>query len=240
MSWTFVQHVHTRNSVDSRVRPEALVRRARALGIEVLAVTDHDTWKGAFEARLVARKLDLGMRVILATERHTDQGDLIGLFLEQDLKQKNALEFCDAVHEQGGIVVLPHPYKHHRLDDALLEKIDIVEIHNPRCSADDNARAAELAKRLGKPELVGPDAHRLSELLLARNEFEIDLPETDAGIRDALLTEPRRFFTRPGSIWDEWISQMVKFTRRPNPMEIWPLARGAVRRLVKPAAYRSA
>src|SRR5262245_20556470 len=234
MSWTFVQHVHTRYSVDSRTKPEALVLRAKQLGIEVLAVTDHDTWKGAFESRLIARRLELNLRVILATERYTDRGDLIGMFLEQDVKENKALAFCDAVHEQGGIVVLPHPYKWHTLDDALLEKVDVVEVHNARCTADDNRRADALAKQHDKPELVGPDAHRLSELLLARNEFDGDVPETDHGIRDAVLSAPRRFFMKPGSIWDEWVSQMVKFTKRPNPFLIWPLARGAVRRLVKP------
>ena len=71
MSWTFVQHVHTRHSVDCLTQPKALVRRAKALGVEVLAVTDHDTWKGSFESRLVARRLGLNLRVILATEPST-------------------------------------------------------------------------------------------------------------------------------------------------------------------------
>src|SRR5204863_5617186 len=47
MSWTLVAHVHTKHSPDSLTEPRALAARAVALGVNVLAVTDHNTWRGA-------------------------------------------------------------------------------------------------------------------------------------------------------------------------------------------------
>jgi hypothetical protein len=53
-----------------------------------------------------------------------------------------------------------------------------------------------------------------------------------------LLTETPRFETTAGSRWDEWRSLGVLFLKRPDLGRAWTLARGAVRRVVKPGAYR--
>jgi DNA polymerase III alpha subunit len=232
--------VHTHHSPDSLAKPEAIVARAQEVGVEVLAVTDHDTWRGAVDARAAAEAAGGKVTVVLGTEVRTDQGDMVGLFVTSDLKERKALAFCDAVHEQGGIVVLPHPYKWHRLDDELLAKVDVVEVHNARCSRIENQKAADLALERNLAALVGPDAHRVKELLLARNEFDGEIPADEDAMKHALLHAPRRFFTNPAGIWNEWLSQGVKFTRRPSPLLAWGLLRGAVRRLVKPDAYRQA
>jgi predicted metal-dependent phosphoesterase TrpH len=237
MSWSLVAHVHTRNSFDSLTDPAALARHAVALGVDVLAVTDHDTWKGAVETRAAAERLGLPLTVVIASEVATEQGDLIGLLLRRDLLERGARAFCDAVHADGGLVLLPHPYKWHRLDEAVLQRVDLVEVYNGRTARADNTRALELARDRRLPELVGPDAHRLAELGLARVEFEGDKPADDAALRDALLTAPRRFTTHPGNMWDEWLSQGVRFLRRPSARDGYWLVRGALRRLVKPGEY---
>jgi predicted metal-dependent phosphoesterase TrpH len=239
MSWSFVVHVHTRNSYDSMVEPAALAAHAERLGIDVLAVTDHDTWQGAIETREAAAAAGLKLRVILASEAGTDQGDLIGMFLMREPYEVSALRFCDEVHAQGGLVLLPHPYRWHKLDEPLLSRVDLIEVFNARTPRADNARAVTLAEQRRLPALVGPDAHRLVELGLARVEFEGERAESEAAIKSALVTGARRFHTRAGSIWDEWRSQAVKWSKHPDGRGLYPLARGALRRLVKPGEYRS-
>jgi len=177
------------------------------------------------------------LRVILASEVFTDHGDVIGLFLEEDLYEEEAVTFCNRVHEQGGLVLLPHPYRGHRLDDELLSHVDLIEVHNARTSPADNSSAAALARERGLPELVGPDAHLLSELPLASVEFEGELPADDATLKRALLEAPRRFHTSTGSKWNEWLSQGIKLLRRPSGKLAWQVARGAARRLLKPGEY---
>jgi predicted metal-dependent phosphoesterase TrpH len=235
MSWTFVVHAHTHHSFDSLTAPRALVARAVALGIDVLAVTDHDTWQGAVECRAAAAGRPL--QVVIGSEVATDQGDVIGLFLTSDVRERRARAFCDAVHAQGGLSLLPHPYKWHRLDDALLAKIDLVEVHNGRTPRADNERAAALAAERGLPALVGPDAHRAGELSLARVIFEGERPADDTALKRALLSAPRRFEIATGSMWNEWLSQGVKLLRRPSRRAAWGFVRSGVRRVLKPGEY---
>jgi predicted metal-dependent phosphoesterase TrpH len=237
MSWSLIVHAHTKHSFDSITEPKAIVARALELGVNVIAVTDHNTWRGAVDVLGVVDRTNAPLRVIVASEVFTDHGDVIGLFLKDDLRFDSAAAFCDAVHEQEGLVLLPHPYRWHELDDELLTRVDLIEVYNARTSAEENRRAAELAKSRRLPALVGPDAHRLGELDLARVEFEGDLPPDEKGLKRALLEAPRRFHTRSGSIWNEWLSQGVRLLRRPSGALAWNLARGALRRVVKPRAY---
>ncbi len=240
MSWTFVQHAHTHHSFDSLADPAALVRKAQEAGVHALAITDHDTWAGAVDAQVAATAAGSAVRVVLSSEVRTECGDLIGMFLVSDVLERDPLAFCEAVHAQGGLVLLPHPYKWHRLDQDMLARIDLIEVHNARCSAAENARALELARERGLPALVGPDAHRVGELLLARNVFEGEPPSDDAALKHALLHAPRQFHLGAASMWNEWLSQAVKFSRRPSFALGVGLARGAARRILKPAAYRDA
>lgn len=237
MSWTFVVHVHTRHSFDSATDPTALVKRSVELGIDVLAVTDHDSWQGSVDAREAAARLGLPLTVVLGSEFSTEQGDVIGLFLTRDLHEKNAPKLCDAIHAQGGLVLLPHPCKWHRLDDELLARVDLIEIYNGHTGRADNTRARELAQMRDLPELAGPDAHLLDELGLARVLFEGEKPKDEPSLKEALLHATRTFVTRPGSIWHSWRSQAVMLARRPSAKDAYWLVRGALRRLVKPGEY---
>ena len=235
--WTFVCHVHTRRSADCLTSPAAIVRRALRLGVGVLAVTDHDTWQGSVDVLGVVSRTGAPLRIVIASEVSTDQGDVVGLFLRDDVRERSAPAFCDAVHAQGGLILLPHPYKWHRLDEALLSRVDLVEVHNARTPCAENAKAAALATARGLPALVGPDAHRLGELGLARNEFDGAVPADEAGLKRALLSSPRRHVLARASIWNEWRSQAVKWSKQPDGRLAWWLARGALRRLVKPGEY---
>ena len=237
VSWTFVGHVHTRNSFDSLTDPVALVKHAALLGIDVLAVTDHGTWQGSVEARDAAAKLGLPLTVIVGSEVWTEQGDVIGLFLTSDLKETNAPKLCDAIHAQGGLVLLPHPFKWHTLDEDLLRRVDLVEVYNGHTGRADNTRAQELAQYRELPQLAGPDAHMLEEIGLARVLFEGPKPADEAALKEALLHATRTFVTRPCSIWAPWKSQAIVFARKPTPRDAYLLVRGAVRRLVKPSEY---
>ena len=234
MTWSLIQHMHTRHSFDSLTEPSLLVERAEESGIDVIAVTDHGTWKGSVEARECAAEAGLRVHVILAAEYHTDQGDVIGLFLQREFQQASAVKLCDAIHAEGGLTLLPHPYRWHRLDDELLSRIDLIEVHNSRTSKEDNTLALELAQQRNLPGLAGPDAHLIGELMNARNLFDGERPADDAGFRDALLNTPRRFETEAGSQWDEWLSEGVRLVRRPTARGALRLMRGALRRILKP------
>ncbi len=104
-------HAHTLAS-DGMVSPEDLVAAAAAVGIAVLAVTDHDTC-GSVD-RAIAAGQELGVDVVRGQEITTalPQGvHVVGLFLEKPVRMGLSLEdTVDAIHEQGALAVLPHPF----------------------------------------------------------------------------------------------------------------------------------
>lgn len=239
MSWTLVAHAHSHFSYDSLARPEALVDRALALGAHALAITDHDTWQGSLAAAAYVSARGLPLIVVRGAEYFTDRGDVLALFLRAEPVARTALALCDEVHAQGGLVGLPHPCRFRDPPAELVERVDWIETFNARTPRAANERARALAERARKPVLAAPDAHRVGELDLARVVFEGEPPADEAALKAALVGAPRRFEARGGSIWDEWRSQAVKCVRRRDARLAAFLARGALRRLVKPAAYRA-
>jgi hypothetical protein len=237
VSWSLIAHAHSRHSHDGLGEPGALVERALALGAHALAITDHDTWRGSIEAARIVAARGLPLVILLGSEIATDEGDVIGLFLTGEPREKRALALCDEVHAQGGLIVLPHPYRFRAPSTELVRRTDLIEVFNARTPRAANERARVLAAESRKPALVASDAHRVAELELARVVFEGDPPADEAGIKRALLSAPRSFVTRGGSIWDEWRSQAVKCARRPDPRLAWHLTRGVARRLIKPSEY---
>jgi len=166
-TWAVDLHMHTSASVDCRSAPSRVVARARAAGLDRIAITDHDEIDGAF----AARDLD-PERVIVGEEVRTAEGlDLIGLYLRQRIEPGAPFrEVADAIHRQGGVVYLPHPFDARRgTDEAFLEDVadcvDAVEafnarIHDPAA----NERAALWGRNRGLPLGAGSDAHLLSEI----------------------------------------------------------------------------
>ena len=100
-------HIHSKFSYDSLLSPKRIVRVAKKRGLDGIAITDHDTIKGALEAS----KFNDSIYVIIGSEIRTEKGDVIGLFLNEEITSKYFDEVVDEIKSQGGLVVLPHPYK---------------------------------------------------------------------------------------------------------------------------------
>jgi hypothetical protein len=161
-------HVHTRYSPDSLTKPQDVVSRAVRAGLDALAVTDHDTIEGA-----QALASTLSFPIIIGEEIKTSEGEVSGLFLRQPITSgQTAKETMRQIHEQGGIVCVPHPLDRLRGSalgrDALLnllEHVDIVEVLNARVLfGRDNDDADALAREHGLLRGAGSDAHLGSEI----------------------------------------------------------------------------
>ncbi len=189
-------HCHSSASFDSLAPPHKLIAKARRIGLTHLAITDHERIDGALRARDLAGD---DLLVIVGEEVRSADGDLIGLFLERVVPPGlSAAETAAAIHGQGGIVGLPHPFDGLRHSggaraaddghgpDGLASIIDYVETHNARAIGSANARAAAFAERHGLPGVAASDAHSVMELGVAQTV--VDGPVHDAASLLAALT----------------------------------------------------
>ena len=71
-------HIHTTGS-DGALSPAQVVRQAKELGYDEIAITDHDNTSGIAEAMIAAEALD--MRVIPGIEIATETEEGIGLHI---------------------------------------------------------------------------------------------------------------------------------------------------------------
>ena len=169
-------HIHTKYSFDAHIPPSEMVKYIQSIGLDFAAITDHETIKGALEA-----KNTTNFPIIVGAEYYTEKGDIIGLFLEKEVTSKKSDEVIRQIKAQGGIVVLPHPCRSHKLDSKLISQVDVIEVFNARGSNEENNSALELAKKYNKPMLAGSDAHFLEELSLT----EVTILGTD--LKSAIL-----------------------------------------------------
>jgi hypothetical protein len=189
-------HCHSAASFDSLSRPADLVRVALERGLTHLAITDHGHLEGAHAARDLA---PAGLTVIVGEEVRSADGDVIGLYLERPVPGGlSALETIEAIHDQGGLAGIPHPFDRFRasglagLPEARLAevagRVDYIEAWNARVpTAGVNQRAREFALERGLPGVAVSDAHALMEVGVAYTR--LDGPVDDAaGLRAALPT----------------------------------------------------
>ena len=177
-------HIHTRFSRDSILGEERFIRSALDRGLTHVAVTNHNNVEGAIAVRDKVRELGLDDRltVILGEEVSTSDGEVVGIFLTTTIPRGlSAEETADAIHEQGGLVSIPHPFDPFRGSHireaplvALAEagKIDMVEVFNSRVTLQrHNQEAADFAHRYGIPGIAASDSHSRFEIAMSFNSL---------------------------------------------------------------------
>ena len=158
---------------------------AKKKGLNGVAVTDHDTIRGGLEA--LKANSDPNFVVIVGSEvETTDKGDIIGLFLSQEIQSREANEVIEEIKEQGGVAMWAHPYREGKnlLPSVLINRIDVIEGFNAKTLESQNMLARALAERCRKPVAGASDAHAAEEIGNAATL--IDCSSFD-GIREALI-----------------------------------------------------
>src|SRR4051812_4765359 len=157
-------HMHTDHSPDCATPVDVLLDTAKARGLGAIAVTDHNVISGAHEAAERAN----GIKVIVAEEVKTaDQGEVIGLFIDEHIPRGMTLEETIAeIHRQGGLVYVPHPFdRMHAVPDYehllnVVEDVDAIEVFNARVAVKSfNEEAVKFARKYRIPGGAGSDSH---------------------------------------------------------------------------------
>jgi len=162
-------HLHTSWSHDCSIEVDDLLDHAEAQGLGAIAVTDHNVIGGALEA--VERARGRRLTVIPGEEVKTaDQGEVIGLFLREEIPRGMSFEeTVAAIRAQEGLVYLPHPFdrmhaipKPETLHRHLAE-IDVLEVYNARLLFEAyNEEALRFARKYNLTAGAGSDAHVLA------------------------------------------------------------------------------
>ncbi|MFH1023818.1 MAG: PHP domain-containing protein [Planctomycetota bacterium] len=185
----FDLHIHTRYSFDCRMKPEKIIRVAKARGLAGIGVVDHNSLEGALETeRIAAGRLI----VIPGIEVGTMMGDIIGFFIREPITVRDPFEVIEAIHAQGGVVVLPHPFRGRMaIPLKLAERVDVIEGYNARSTdvavlhpSKGEEAVVKVAEAHGKPTVAGSDAHFYWEIGRARTIIPASTPEE---VRGAIL-----------------------------------------------------
>jgi predicted metal-dependent phosphoesterase TrpH len=174
-------HCHTLHSMDGVMTFDSLVSAAARVGLDAVAITDHDTLEGAREFRRLASARGIPLQIIPGEEKTLADGShFIGLFLEEPVLSGDLAGAIGEVAAQGGLCLIPHPFR--RKDGLLrmgLERLALFEgrvagfeMFSAKSSYAENRRAAELLTSTKLTPFAGSDAHYECDLGEAMNVLE--------------------------------------------------------------------
>lgn len=158
-------HAHSTLSYDGRDPVELLLEHAAGVGLDAVAVTDHDEIEASLDA--VAKAAGYGLVGIPGMEVSSADGHVLALGVRELVPA--GLPFAETVeriHDQGGLAVVPHPFQKSRSGVATnvtreeLASADAIEAYNSRLLTGlANRRAERFARRHDVPMTAGSDAH---------------------------------------------------------------------------------
>lgn len=179
-------HIHTSHS-DGMASPRQILEYVEAeTDLDVIAVADHDSLRGAGEALEVWGQGSYRFQIVPGVEVTAIEGHVLALFVEQPLPSLRPVEeVLQAVHRQGGLAIAAHPlsWLTRSLGQRTLERIagsrregvylDGLETANQSPGARVGLKkAAELNRqRYRLAEVGGSDAHFLKAIGSAYTEF---------------------------------------------------------------------
>lgn len=191
------------------MQPEEIVKTAIKKGLDGIAVTDHNTIAGGIRAKEFETN---DFRIIVGSEVMTDRGEVIGLFLSEEVAPGNFEDVVAAIRDQGGFVVLPHPFDqlrstalHPQPED--VGQIDGIEGFNARCIFQaDNRAAAEFGREHNLTVVAGSDAHFPGEIGRAGIRLDGE-PE------ECLRSQDFQTFGSRSSLLTHVMTKMIKLSR---------------------------
>lgn len=189
-------HLHT-DEVDGLQSVTQLLDYAEwHTDLDVVAITDHDEIRGALAARELVARRSGRVQVIPGTEVTTRHGHLLALFVERTFPMLKTIDATlVAIHEAGGIAVVPHPmsWLTTSIGERTLRRIhalgeegrrnglyfDAIEMLNPSVAGRVACRRAAGLNRalLHLPVMAGSDAHTSSLIGTAYTTFPGRTPD---------------------------------------------------------------
>jgi predicted metal-dependent phosphoesterase TrpH len=167
-------HCHSETSWDCITPLNDIPAQCKSKGIQVQAITDHnEVWGAQALKAQVDSDPSCDLTIIVGEEITTTEGEIIGLFLQEQIEPGlTPEETVRQIKAQNGLVLLPHgfdPLKRYRLQPEarlrVADDLDIIETFNARISRPHwNQAAVTWAEERGLLMSAGSDAHRLVDI----------------------------------------------------------------------------
>ncbi|MGI9539494.1 MAG: glycosyltransferase, partial [Miltoncostaeaceae bacterium] len=177
--------LHVRAS--AQTDPAAVVEGALSQGLDAIGVAGPD---GVGVASRIAEEAGDRLQVIPGAEVTTQEGVVVGLFLDEDVKTGEPLaSTLAAIHAQGGVAMVPHPDVMPAPGlEALRQHADAIDCYELSCAAADDARGGDLALRLGMIGCATSGAELPAEI--GALATELGAFSDGPGLLDALASDP--------------------------------------------------
>jgi hypothetical protein len=172
-------HIHTAYSSCSLNSPTTILKLAKKNKLDGIAITDHNIIKGALKTKKLNKNKDLD--IIIGEEISTNCGDLIALYVQEEIKKKNLFEVIDIAKQQDAILIIPHPFravpkmKFKYPLEKLQGKVDAIETFNSRNFFFSNNKAKKAVENLKFAKVGSSDAHIPFDIGKAYTTFQGDL-----------------------------------------------------------------
>jgi hypothetical protein len=182
-------HVHSFPSTWSTLSPLDTVVEARHRGLDVIAMTPHESiWAGKLGAWFT--RVISGPIVIVGEEITAPRYHLLGVGLSETIPYGVPLaDAIASVHAQGGVAIIAHPYEMDWLaaDAPELRAVDGAEVVRPEALVDDEAaaRLRDFFARGTFAAIGSSDSHGLGPVGFART-WVFARARTAQGVVDAL------------------------------------------------------
>lgn len=173
-------HVHTREgSACASQSAEELIARAVEVGLDGIAITDHNCIEGALKAQRLARRK--AVKVFLGVEVSTDEiGDVLVYGLRDSIPDARVSmrKLARLAEREGAVMFAAHPFRRHNtsalwawMEDQrydwrravqlpeLLKPLTGIEVYNGGATPQENETAALFAARFKLLGIAGSDAH---------------------------------------------------------------------------------
>ena len=174
----FDLHNHTFNSHDGFTTQEEIISSCVVNNINAIAITEHDKFCNLDEG-LFSKN---GIELINGCEFTDDKGaHIVGLFIKNgDLRDNSASSIIKFIKDQGGLVLIPHPFKpnsgyftFHQESDLLFD-CDFIELINGGWKSKDfNSQILSISEKYGMKYLACSDSHKVSHLGLCLSEIKL-------------------------------------------------------------------
>lgn len=178
-------HMHTIYSYDGTATVPSVLKHAKQVGLDIIAITDHDEIRGALLAEELAP--EFGIQVLPGIEITTAEGDLLAFAIRNIIPAGLSLvETAKRVNDEGGFCIAPHPMASglgmkslsafsicQALEDYEVEKVLIgIETYNATAlDRESNHWAQTWAERWGISQTGSSDAHMAEAIGLGATVF---------------------------------------------------------------------